>query len=57
VRSAAERRDEVAAIGTRRLRAVFEGLLDAPVAIGAAGRVRDAARARLQALAEGLGEA
>ena len=54
VRPAAERQAEVAAVSPRALKRVFEGLLDAPVAIGAAGRVREAARARLQKLAEGL---
>lgn len=52
VRSAAERRAEIEAVGADQVRAVFEQLQAAPIALGAAGQIKEPVRARLRTLAD-----
>lgn len=51
-RDAAERRAEIEAVGAAQVRAVFEQLQAAPIALGAAGQIKEPVRARLRTLAE-----
>jgi predicted Zn-dependent peptidase len=52
VRDAAERRAEIEAVGAAQVRAVFEQLQAAPIALGAAGQIKEPVRARLRTLAD-----
>lgn len=52
VRDAAERRAEIEAVGADQVRAVFEQLQAAPIALGAAGQIKEPVRARLRTLAD-----